>query len=254
MNPELRKPSLEFYYVENTVGDPAMWERHCHAHYEFIVVLEGDVQLIAEGSTSSIKAGMAILIPPLCYHTILGNRSKKYRRVVISFEQTFIPAVLQPYFQERELPVVPFSLSHKQTFEKISRKPDSEFYYPLTESLVIQVLYEALSHYQETSAHDENNHLKPAIDYIDDHLCEKIQLRDLAKLTFQSESSFCRLFTSAMKITPKQYILRKKLALAQKMIFSGMPATVVAAQCGWSNYSNFYRMYLKQFGIAPTRK
>ena len=96
--------------------------------------------------------------------------------------------------------------------------------------------------------------LQSAIEYIDEHLCEKIYLDDLAKHTFRSKSSFCHLFESKMKITPKQYILQKKLALANKMIKEGIPATEVAKQIGYENYSNFYRAYKKQYQKGPTKK
>ena len=55
-----------------------------------------------------------------------------------------------------------------------------------------------------------------------------------------------------MNISPKQYILQKKLALANKLIRDGTPATVAAMQVGYDNYSNFYRMYQKRVSHRPT--
>ncbi len=96
--------------------------------------------------------------------------------------------------------------------------------------------------------------LQSAIEYIDQNLCEKISLDDLARHTFRSKSSFCHLFEKKMKITPKQYILKKKLAFARKKLREGTPATDVAKQIGYENYSNFYRAYKKQYGLSPTKK
>ena len=39
--------------------------------------------------------------------------------------------------------------------------------------------------------------------------------------------------------------LEKKLALAEKYITEGVPATIAAASVGYDNYSNFYRVYRK---------
>mgnify|MGYP003307143845 CR=1 FL=1 len=55
-----------------------------------------------------------------------------------------------------------------------------------------------------------------------------------------------------MKISPKQYILQKKLALASKLIDEGVPRTVAAMQVGYENYSNFYRMYQKHLHGVPS--
>ena len=57
-----------------------------------------------------------------------------------------------------------------------------------------------------------------------------------------------------MNISPKQYILRKKLATARKLIAEGTPPTVAAMQVGYENYSNFYRQYTKHYGTAPTKR
>ena len=74
---------------------------------------------------------------------------------------------------------------------------------------------------------------------------EKILLDDLARHTARSKSSFCHLFEEKMKISPKQYILQKKLALAGKLIDEGVPRTAAAMQVGYENYSNFYRLCKK---------
>ena len=88
--------------------------------------------------------------------------------------------------------------------------------------------------------------LQKAFEYIELHLHEKILLDDIAKYTSRSKSSFCHLFESKMNISPKQYILQKKLALASKLIDEGVPHTVAAMQVGYENYSNFYRLYRKK--------
>jgi methylphosphotriester-DNA--protein-cysteine methyltransferase len=66
-------------------------------------------------------------------------------------------------------------------------------------------------------------------------------------------SSVCHLFCEQMKISPKQYILQKKLALAGKLIHDGVPPTIAAIRIGYDNYSDFYRMYVKHFKKMPSQ-
>ena len=54
--------------------------------------------------------------------------------------------------------------------------------------------------------------------------------------------------------TANEFILQKKLALANKLIDEGVPRTVAAMQIGYENYSNFYRLYLKHYGTASSKK
>ena len=95
--------------------------------------------------------------------------------------------------------------------------------------------------------------LQKIISYIDTHLDDKIRLYDLAEHAVCSESRVSHLFQEKMKISPKQYILQKKLAFAEKLIRDGMPATLAAIQVGYENYSDFYRVYRKHFGINPSK-
>ena len=119
------------------------------------------------------------------------------------------------------------------------------FYAPLLQSLMTETFYDALQMPQTLAQIDTDEFLQKAFEYIDLHLHEKILLDDIAKYTSRSKSSFCHLFEAKMNISPKQYILQKKLALANKLMDEGVPRTVVAMQVGYENYSNFYRLYRK---------
>ena len=99
-----------------------------------------------------------------------------------------------------------------------------------------------------------NDALQSVLDHIDAHLCEKITLDDIAAATAHSKSSISHIFVEKMRITPKQYILQKKLALARKLINSGTPPTLAAVRIGYDNYSDFYRIYRKHTGHPPSKE
>jgi AraC-like DNA-binding protein len=90
--------------------------------------------------------------------------------------------------------------------------------------------------------------------YIDGHIGNKITLEDIAAHASLSVSSVCHIFTDKMKISPRRYIIQKKMALATKLIRSGVPATLAAAQVGYEDYSGFYKIYKKQTGNAPSNE
>ena len=110
---------------------------------------------------------------------------------------------------------------------------------------MVQIFYDSLTQAQNPVKIETDEFLQKVLKYIDGHLNEKILLDDLAKHTARSKSSFCHLFEKKMNISPKQYILQKKLAVASKLIDEGVPHTVAAMQVGYENYSNFYRLYNK---------
>ena len=234
----------EFEYIESKIDHPILWESHCHAQYEMIAVADGDITVMLEGQKYRLQKNQLIIIPPLFYHSVTANGEGSYRRITALFGIDAIPSVLQDEFtnQGRNTAI---DASRIETIKEICQKKDVSFYAPLLQSLMIEIFYDALQIPQAPTKIETDEFLQKAFSYIDQHLHEKILLDDIAKYTSRSKSSFCHLFEAKMNISPKQYILQKKLALANKLMDEGVPRTVVAMQVGYENYSNFYRLYRK---------
>ena len=243
---------FKFEYIESKIDHPILWENHCHAQYEMIAVANGDITVMLEGQPYRLQKNQAIIIPPLFYHSVTANEEGKYRRLTALFGHDAIPSVLRDKFtdQARNTTVDP---SRIEKIADICRKEAPAFYEPLLQSLMTEIFYDALQMPQTLVKTDTDAFLQKVFEYIDLHLHEKILLDDLARHTSRSKSSFCHLFESKMNISPKQYILQKKLALANKLIDEGSPRTVAAMQVGYENYSNVYRICLKHLGKTSTK-
>lgn len=250
MSDKLETGKFSLTYRESDIHNPLLWERHFHAQFEMIGVLEGDIVIMLEGKKYRLQEKQTAIIAPLCYHTVTANVNSRYRRVTALFDGTAIPEALRGHF-EGTGDIAIFTFSQTESLKNLCQKGDA-YYAPLADALMTQCLYACAESGQADNSTETDVFLQRAIDYIDRHLYEKIQLRDLAKVTSRSESSLSHLFAKKMNISPKQYILQKKLALAHRLIREGMASTVVAAKLGYENYSNFYRLYLKQYGTAPT--
>lgn len=232
-------------YFESEITTSVLRESHCHTQFELIAVTKGDVSVMHEGERYRLTGGQIMLIPPLSYHTVTANGANTYHRVTVLFDPSQIPSVLRSSFGELKKSAAVFFSPHAQKLKEICQKESQAFYAPLLQSTMIQIFYEALPMLKATPKESEDDFLKTTLRYIDGHLHEKISLDDLAHHTARSKSSFCHLFEKKMNVSPKQYILQKKLAVAKKMIDEGVPYTTAAIQVGYENYSNFYRLYKK---------
>lgn len=239
-------------YRESRVDHPVLWESHCHAQFEMIGVLAGDVSITIEGKSYRLTEQQTAVIPPLCYHTLHANQRGLYRRVTVLFDTDAVPEVLRDRLSNEEIAIFP-SL-HLERMKSICQESDRSYYQPLAEALMIQSLYDRTDAKQNHAATEADAFLQATLTYIDRHLSEKILLDDLSRLTSRSKSSFCHVFEEKMQISPKQYILQKKLALAEKLMQDGLPPTTAALRVGYENYSNFYRIYQKHFGTPPTSR
>jgi AraC-like DNA-binding protein/quercetin dioxygenase-like cupin family protein len=248
----LKFGEVEIKYNETSIESSVLWEKHCHSRFELIAVLEGDVSVMLEGLTYRLTADQCIIVPPLAYHSITINAIGTYRRVTALFPLDTVPEVLRGDFTATA-PAVFYSDCTDRLAAAVQRgAPD--LFSPLAKSLMIEVFYGMLETTRGSAAPDKDDFLEKAAHYIDQHIGRKISIDDLARHTSRSPSSFSHLFEERMGISPKQYILRKKLATARKLIAEGVPPTTAAVQVGYENYSNFYRMYRKHYGTAPAKR
>ena len=244
---------FELQYVESKISHPILWESHCHAQYEMIAVEEGDITVMLEGQSYRLQKNQIIIIPPLFYHSVMANGEGNYRRITALFGINAIPSVLQAEFAKQGRAVT-VSVAQINKIKEICQKEDTSFYAPLLQSLMVEIFYDVFGAPRALEKNETDEFLTRTFQYIDQHLHEKILLDELAAYTSRSKSSFCHLFQSKMNISPKQYILQKKLALASKLIDEGVPHTVAAMQVGYENYSNFYRMYRKKMKRIGTNE
>lgn len=82
--------------------------------------------------------------------------------------------------------------------------------------------------------------IKTVIAYINDHLYDKIKIEELAEITPWKLHHFIRIFSQYIGQTPYQYILSKKVELAEALLTeTDQPINEIAYDLGFHSYSNF---------------
>jgi AraC-like DNA-binding protein len=88
--------------------------------------------------------------------------------------------------------------------------------------------------------------------YIDDHISERIYVRDLGAVARRSTAHFCRAFKCTMGETPHSYITRRRLDRAQWMMLTGDDSlSQIALQCGFSDQAHFCNRFRHATGESP---
>lgn len=91
------------------------------------------------------------------------------------------------------------------------------------------------------------------LQYISSELTEKITLDDLSKATFLSPVYAGALFKKEMGMNVKEYINMRRIVLAKNRILSGEKIGSLYLECGFENYSTFYRAFSKYAGMSPDK-
>lgn len=98
---------------------------------------------------------------------------------------------------------------------------------------------------------EEGGRASEILDYINAHLTESLDIEKLASLFFMNRYYLMHIFRSETGGTLGRYISSKRLIMARNMIRMGATATQACFECGFRDYSAFYRAYKKAYGASP---
>lgn len=98
----------------------------------------------------------------------------------------------------------------------------------------------------------ENGRLVSVMQYIREHLTEKIGIDMLCRKACMSKSSFFRLFKETFGLSPVEYIIRERIRMA-KILLADRTVNITSAcyQSGFNNLNYFARLFKRVEGITP---
>ena len=96
--------------------------------------------------------------------------------------------------------------------------------------------------------------LKQLLEWIDQHLHLSLTLSDLAQQSQLSEYHFAHMFKQSMQIPPHQYVMQRRLELAQQALqTTSLNLTEISSLYGFSSSSHFSHRFKKYFGYPPSQ-
>ncbi len=95
--------------------------------------------------------------------------------------------------------------------------------------------------------------LRPALDKMDTDYCQReLSVKELSDLCGISVAYFRRLFTQNFGISPKEYMIRRKMEHAKKLLLGRQfSVNEIAQLCGYPEPCHFSREFKKRFGTSP---
>ena len=96
--------------------------------------------------------------------------------------------------------------------------------------------------------------LKQTVNYIDEYFHTEISIEQLAARANYSYHRFRHIFKTTFGISPKQYILLKRMEHAKTLIATTqLSITEICYQCGFPSSSFFIKQFKSSTGITPTK-
>ncbi len=264
----LNEYCFDNYYIRHAIDeepDGSRYSMHIHEQCEIYLFVSGDVEYVVEGVRYPLNENTLMLMRPAEAHVarILGQGV--YERYALNFPLSFAADIdpkgkLMHAFTQRPLgknnkvtlPIEDQKLV-RRLFEKMSAKADD---YDRRLNILTN-LYTLLSVVNDAFDQRQNDADRPAeieekmVAYVNGHIFEELSVPEMAEYFYLSPSQFSRIFKHATGAPPWGYVTIKRLTKAKEGIRSGLPIRKVAADCGFKDYTSFYRAFKKHFGCSP---
>lgn len=239
---------------------------HIHDRCEIYFLVSGRMNYLVESTEYPLKEKSLMIMRPSEAHKAKVMERVRYERYAINFPLSFAKELdltghLTKAFLQRELgknnyygPAELDMLLVERMFMEMTEETEENRKLTLTTHLLflLDQISRSFQKKELVSGTSENLSAR-MVSYVNTHLFEQMSVQELAEQFYISSSQFGRIFKAATGASPWEYIMRKRLNAAKEKIRNGLPAYQAAEQCGFGDYSSFYRAYIRCFGCAPMR-
>lgn len=201
------------------------------------------------GKTTIIKQGQLIYLPK--YSNYDSTDTPGATCIVVNFdllekEKTFPPFTLNSSFCDKYRPLFERILQLWKKQRSTCRNGCMGLLY----QIIYQIQQDAIREYK---AYGSTVLLEKCLGYITDNLTDpKLSVEDTAKHADISEEYLRRIFRAKYGVSPKEYILAKRLELAKAMIkYGDIKLNCIPYECGFTDYPYFSRIFKKRMGTPP---
>lgn len=248
----IKSEDITFKYAK---GRSTKLGKEFHVFHEIVLFIDGSAEFTTESIHTKIPPNTLIVIPKETYHQIaIHEKQEEYCRCLINFYD--IPELSGLIARAMKQPIIiqtdkNIEYLFKKLIKNLSETDAKYLLKSVLALLLSEIVYKSNTYVSETS---QNVLVTSAVQYINSNLTRKITIEEIAKECMISPSALSHVFKKEMNIPLHKFIVKKRLINAYHRIMSGEPAMVAAIDCGFNDYSGFYKQYKKMFGVSPSEK
>lgn len=267
---EMEHPFFEVRHYRDTA--PLSMPEHYHNYYEIILLLSGDIDFVLDTYPYHLDVGDLLIAPAGHTHQcevnaarrpceyIIINISKTYLEYLHNIHHLNIATLAEIFPNDRNsyrLRPLPAQMDHLlnllDTF--LHEEEDCAYGAATVMSACIASFLIHVSRIKQAApltAQSSGFSIQTVQQYIDSNYSEPITLDYLSARFFMDKYHLLHEFKRATGQSIHQYIIQRRLEAAKRLMDEGGNPTAVYPQCGFGDYSNFYRNFVKQYGVSPS--
>ena len=245
---------------------------HWHSEFELNYVVEGSGEFLFEDERCILSRGDILILPPDMLHAVYPLKDKPLVYDAFVFHPSLLGnsgsdrctvECIRPLVSgaAKIRSLIPRELPNIEEFRTCARKIidcaklNTPHYDLLLKSELLRFFW-LLDDTQELVKKEESISysalIRPALEYIQTHFAEEINVEQLAALLHLSKSYFMFCFKKAVGIGAIDYLTQYRINIVcEKLITTTLSVSEIALQSGYNNLSNFNRQFKKTVGLTP---
>ncbi|MBQ8432175.1 MAG: AraC family transcriptional regulator [Clostridia bacterium] len=248
---------MHYYYQKDARQVEArVFPPHVHDELEIYVLIEGNASFMVEDRLYALEEGDVIVSKPNELHNCILNESTVHKHLCFWFDVS--SELLFGEFLAHEM-----GQGNRISPSREEKARLAELYEALCcaaeEGREHRQLYLALEMLdilrQNAPAEAREVDLPPVLCRILNDMNRNFAvIPDLQYFThtyYVSQSTLNRWFQKYLQTTPKLYLETKRLAHSRMLLREGRSVAETCVSSGFSDYSNFIRLFKKRFSITP---
>lgn len=245
--------------------------QHFHDFYEICILLDRTAAHIIEGSLYEIQPLDIVLLRPSLLHKTQYPKGAPPKRLMITFAMPRNTPGLEGGYTElfsifnKPVPIFRFTEERRKEvlapindIFTISQQP-SVLQSVMIHSKFVEFLC-ALHRYspengyvREETGSTMSRRMYAIASYIHSHYQQDLSLDEVSRRFYVSAHHLSRQFNKVTGFTFTEYVQMTRIRNAQQMLLnSSEKITDIAAQCGFTSFSQFNRIFNKQNGMSPS--
>lgn len=247
---------------------------HHHDIYEIIYIIKGNVDFFIEEKMYELTDGDMILVSPNLLHKLVFLDNTECQRIIINFTKEYTEMfkssktdILNIFdlIEERGMHKISFYpekrkrlLQHLEEMEKnqFSNEFGSDLIYNINFAefmLLINKVYMNLPAENLIQKNINDPYVTKIIEYINEHISNKIKLENIANYLSLSVSRISHLFKDITGMSIMNYIIKKRLILAKELLKNGEHIKTVYLKCGFPDEASFFRYFKQEYNMTPKK-
>ncbi|MES2107106.1 MAG: AraC family transcriptional regulator [Bacteroidota bacterium] len=223
---------------------------HFHEAYTVVMVDEGAMEYFFRNGDVCVHTGNIFIVNPFVahYNKALNDESCRYKAMFLPI-WLFNPSRSgNSIVYLEKVPNDGLYQELGQLFEKLKNVSEGADYL-IVINQVKELLFSNFTHKVESLPVIAR--VKPALQFIHQHLDEKLTIAQLAAACNLSHYHFQRIFKNSVGLTVNAYLQQCRMERGRALLRSGTSPVTTSLESGFFDQSHFYKQFKKMWVLTP---